>query len=328
MTARRPGRRAVLRTALAAPLMLPFARAALAFPDRPVRLLVGFPPGTGPDLVARLLADALREAWPGGMVVENRPGAAGHIAAQEAARATPDGHTLLFSEIGQLSMAPSTYARLPYDPARDFAPVARLVTADFGFVVPAALPAADLDAYVALARQRPQVFMGTFGAGTLGHFGAVMLAQQAGFRQESVHFRATGEGMTALLNGDLQGMFGSVALVAPHVRGGRLKALATTGPERSALLAQVPTMRELGRPGLEFEAWFGVSAPAATPASALATLEGAILRALANPANRSRLEEAGFRLAPQDRTAFGAQIAADRQRWAEVVRQTGFRAIE
>lgn len=316
------------RAALGAALALPFAGAALAFPERSVRLLVGFPAGTGPDLVARLLAEALREAWPAGMVVENRPGAAGHIAAQEAARAAPDGHTLLFSEIGQLSMAPSTYARLIYDPARDFAPVARLVTADFGFVVPASLPVNDLDGYVAWARGRPQVFMGTFGAGTLGHFGAVMLAQQSGFQQESVHFRATGEGMTALLNGEIQGMFGSVALVAPHVRGGRLKALATTGPQRSALLQQVATMRELGRPGLEFESWFGVSAPAATPPAALAALEGAILRALGAPANRARLEEAGFRIAAQDRAAFGAQIVADRERWAEVVRQSGFRAIE
>ncbi len=319
----KPARRVVLGATLA----LPFAGAALAFPDRPVRLLVGFPPGTGPDLVARLLAEALREAWPGGMVVENRPGAAGHIAAQEGVRATADGHTLLFSEIGQLAMAPSTYARLSYDP-RQLAPVARVVTADFAFVVPTALPVTDLDGYVAWAKQRPQVFMGTFGAGTLGHFGAVMLAQQAGFPQESVHFRATGEGMTAILNGDVQGMFGSVALVVPQVRGGRLRALATTGPVRSPLLPQVPTMAELGRPGLEFEAWFGVTAPAATPAPVLATLEAAILRVIAVPATRTRLEEAGFRLAPQDRSAFAAQIRADTQRWAQVVRQTGFRAIE
>jgi tripartite-type tricarboxylate transporter receptor subunit TctC len=155
-----------------------------------------------------------------------------------------------------------------------------------------------------------------------------MLAQQAGFSQEAVHFRATGEGMTALLNGDVQGLFGSVALVAPHVRGGRLKAMAATGPVRSPLLPDVPTMAELGRPGLEFEAWFGVTAPAPTPAATQAELEAAILRALANPAMRTRLEEAGFRLAPQDRAAFAATIRADTQRWAEVVRQTGFRAIE
>lgn len=315
------------RAVLGATLAMPFAGAALAFPDRPVRLLVGFPAGTGPDLVARLMADALREAWPGGMVVENRPGAAGHIAAQEGVRAAADGHTLLFSEIGQLAMAPNTFARLSYDP-RQLAPVARVATADFAFVVPTALPVTDLDGYVAWAKQRPQVFMGTFGAGTLGHFGAVMLAQQAGFTQESVHFRATGEGMTAILGGEVQGMFGSIALVAPQVRGGRLRALATTGATRSPLLPEVATMAELGRPGLGFESWFGVTAPVATPAPVLATLEAAILRAIASPANRTRMEEAGFRLGLQDRAAFAEQIRADTQRWAEVVRQTGFRAIE
>ncbi len=316
-------RRAVLGALLAAT----GTGAALAFPERPVRLLVGFPPGTGPDLVARLLAEALRETWASGAVVDNRAGAAGHIAAQEGVRAAPDGHTLLFSEIGQLAMAPSTYARLSYDP-RQLAAIARLVTSDFALVVPMSLPVTDLAGYLAWARQRPQVFMGTFGAGTLGHFGGVMLAAQGGFQQESVHFRSTGEGMTAILGGDVQGMFGSVALVAPQVRGGRLRALAVTGPVRSAMLPDVPTMAELGRPGLEFEAWFGITAPSATPEPVQAALETAILRAIANPATRTRLEEAGFRLAPQARPAFAAQIAADTRRWAEVVRETGFRAIE
>jgi tripartite-type tricarboxylate transporter receptor subunit TctC len=316
------------RAALGAAAALSFAGAALAFPDRPVRLLVGFPPGTGPDLVARLLAEALREAWPAGMVVENRPGAAGQIAAQEAARAAPDGHTLLFGEVGQLAMAPSTYARLPYDPARDFAPVARIVTADFAFVVPAATPANDLEGYLAWARGRRQVFLGTFGAGTPGHFGAVMLGAAGGLNVEAVHFRATGEGMTALLGGDLQGMFGSVALVAPHVQAGRLKALATTGTRRAPLLPGVPTFGELGRPAMVFEAWFGVVAPAATPEPALAALETAILRALSGQGAQARLQEAGFAPAMQGRADFAALITTDRARWAEVVRSTGFRALE
>ncbi|MGG5817668.1 Bug family tripartite tricarboxylate transporter substrate binding protein [Falsiroseomonas sp. HW251] len=316
------------RAVLGACLTLPFARAAkAAFPDRSIRMLVGFPAGTAPDLVARLLADALKDAWPAGVVVENRPGAAGHIAAAEASRAAADGYNLLFSEIGQIAMAPSTFARLTYDP-KDLAPIARVVTSDFALVVPASLPVADLDGFVAWARQRPTTFFGTFGPGTLGHFGAVMLAAQSGFSQESVHFRATGEGMTALLNGDVQGLFGSVALVAPHVRAGRLKALAVTGPQRSALLPDVATMAQLGRPGLEFEAWFGVTAPVAVPAATQVELEGPILRALANPAVRSRLQEAGFTPAPQNREAFAATIRADTARWAQVVRETGFRALE
>ncbi|MBU8536466.1 Bug family tripartite tricarboxylate transporter substrate binding protein [Falsiroseomonas tokyonensis] len=321
-----PGRRALLAGAALLPFAAPGARAAL--PDRPIRLVLGFPPGSGPDVVGRLLAEALRESWPAGVVVDNKPGAAGAIAAQEVARAAPDGTTLLFGEVGQLAMAPSTYARLPYDPARDFSAVAEVAAIDFAFVLPASLPVADLDSYVTWGKARPQVFMGTFGAGTPGHFGAAMLAAEAGLRAEAVHFRATGDAMTAILGGDVQGMFGTIALVAPHVQAGRLKALAVTGPARAPLLPQVPTMAELGRPSLGFHAWFGLVAPAATPAPVLASLEEGVLRVLAAPPLRARLAETGFRPAGNGRVDFARMMQAETARWAEVVRATGFRAIE
>ncbi|WP_376099977.1 Bug family tripartite tricarboxylate transporter substrate binding protein [Roseomonas sp. CCTCC AB2023176] len=318
------------RAALAAGtglLALPPAHAQM--PERPVRLVLGFPPGSGPDVVGRILAEALREGVPAGVVVDNKPGAAGAIAAGEIARSAPaDGTALLFGEVSQLAMAPSTYARLPYDPSRDFAAVAEVAAADFAFVVPANTPANDLATYVVWARARPQTFMGTFGAGTPGHFGAALLSNGAGLRTEAVHFRATGDAMTAILGGDVQGMFGTVALVAPHVRAGRLKALLVTGPSRSPLLPEVPTAAEAGQPALAFHAWFGLVAPAATPAPVLDTLEAAVLRALASPATRTRMEDAGFRVAANGRQSFAAMMAAERTRWAEVVRATGFRALE
>jgi len=319
---------AMTRRAALAALTLPFAGAALAFPDRPVRLVLGFPGGTGPDVVARILADALREGWPAGAVVDNRPGAAGHIAAQEVARAAPDGHTLLFGEVGQLAMAPSTYARLSYDPARDFAPVAEVAAIEFAFVAPASVPANDLAGWIAWAKARPQVFMATFGAGTPGHFGASLLAAGAGLDAEAVHFRSTGEAMTAVLNGAVGGMFGTIALVAPHVAAGRVKAFATTGAARSPVLPNVPTVAELNLPRLAFEAWFGLVAPAATPEPALAALESATLRALAAPAVQARLRDAGFRVAANGRARFATLIRDETARWAGVVRETGFRAIE
>lgn len=326
MLAARLGRRPL---ALSAAALLTARGAAAQLPDRPVRLVLGFPPGSGPDVVGRLLADAMREAVPAGVIVDNKPGAAGAIAVQEIARTAPaDGTALLFGEVAQLAMAPSTYARLPYDPARDFAAVAEVAAADFAFVVPANTPTADLAAYVAWARARPQTFMGTFGAGTPGHFGAALLSNAAGLRAEAVHFRATGDAMTAILNGDVQGMFGTIALVAPHVRAGRLKALMVTGPARSPLLPEVPTVVEARQPTLAFHAWFGLVAPAATPAPVLAALEGAVLRALSVPATRTRMEEAGFRVAANGREAFAAMMGAERARWADVVRATGFRAIE
>jgi tripartite-type tricarboxylate transporter receptor subunit TctC len=318
------------RAAVAGALLLPWSGAIAALPDRPVRIVLGFPPGSGPDVIARLLAEGLREAWPAGVVVDNKPGAAGAIAAQEVAKAAaPDGHTLLLGEVGQLAMAPSTYARLPYDPARDFAAIAEVASIDFAFVVPAAVPASDLAGYLAWAKaRRDPVFMGTFGAGTPGHFGAAILAREAGLNAEPAHFRSTGDAMTAALNGDVQGMFGSVALVAPHVRAGKLKALATTGPARSGLLPEVPTTTELGLPSLAFTAWFGLVAPAATPGPVQAELESAVLRALAAAPVRARMQEAGFRVAGNGRAAFATLIRDETARWAEVVRSTGFKAIE
>jgi tripartite-type tricarboxylate transporter receptor subunit TctC len=318
------------RAAIAGAVLLPLSRAEAAFPDRPVRIVLGFPAGSGPDVIARLLAEGLRPAWTAGVVVDNKPGAAGAIAAQEVAKAAaPDGHTLLLGEVGQLAMAPSTYARLPYDPARDFAAIAEVASIDFAFVVPAAVPASDLAGYLAWAKaRRDPVFMGTFGAGTPGHFGAAILAREAGLNAEPAHFRSTGDAMTAALNGDVQGMFGSVALVAPHVRAGKLKALATTGPARSGLLPEVPTTTELGLPSLAFTAWFGLVAPAATPGPVQAELESAVLRALAAAPVRARMQEAGFRVAGNGRAAFATLIRDETARWAEVVRSTGFKAIE
>ncbi|MBI0536208.1 tripartite tricarboxylate transporter substrate binding protein [Roseomonas sp. KE2513] len=316
------------RAVLAGASLLPFAARA-ALPDRPLRIVLGFPPGSGPDVVARLLADGLKGALPAGVVVDNRPGAAGAIAAQEVARtATPDGTTLLLGEVGQLAMAPSTYARLSYDPARDFAPVAEVAAVDFAFVVPASVPAGNFAAYLAWAKAQPSVFMGTFGAGTPGHFGAAILAAGAGLKAEAVHFRSTGDAMTAVLGGSVQGMFGTVALVAPQVRDGRLKALAVTGPERSVLLPDVPSVLELGQPDLAFDAWFGLVAPAATPVPLRGELEAAVLRALAEPALRARMQEAGFRVAAKGQEAFGTLMREETARWAGVVKATGFRAIE
>lgn len=316
------------RALIGAALLMPTLARAQSFPDRPVRLVLGFPPGTGPDLVARQLAEALRESWPQGVAVDNRPGAAGHIAAAEVARAPADGHTLLLGEVGQLAMAPSTHARIPYDPAKDFAPIAEVAAADFALVVPPSLPAQDMAGFTTWARQQRQVFMATFGAGTPGHFGASLLGAGAGLPVEAVHFRSTGEAMTAVLNGQVQGMFGTVALTAPQVRDGKLRALAVTGAARSPLLPGVPTVAEAGRPDLAFSAWFGVVAPAATPAPVQAALEAAILRALGGAALRQKLEESGFRMAPLDRAGFAALIREETARWAEVVRRTGFRAIE
>lgn len=318
------GRRAMLAGAALLPLP-----ALAALPDRPVRLVVGFGAGTGPDLLARLVADALKDVLPAGILVDNRPGAGGVIAAQEVARTgRTDGTTIMLGGVGPLTMAQSIFTRLNYDPARDFTPIAFLAAADFALVIPNSNPAEDLAGYLRWGQGQAQIPMGTFGAGTPGHFGAAMLGVSPRLPIEAIHFRTTGDAMTALLNGSVQGLFGTIALVTPQVQARSIRALAVTSPTRSALLPEVPTMAELGRPDLAFNSWIGLVAPAATPAPILEALEAAVLRVMATPEMATRLQERGFRPDVSGRAAFGAFIQQETARWAEVVRVTQFRALD
>lgn len=225
--------RRALAIGLLAAGLLPWAaaQAQSAYPSRPVRMIVGFPAGTGPDIVARLLAQKLSENWGGmGVIVGNKPGAGGLIAASEAARAAPDGYTLMLGETGQLSIAPSSYNKLPYDPAKDFIPVSQVVSSDFALLVnPQKVPARNVKEFVDWTRQQKGLFMATFGAGTPGHFGAFMFGEAIGIKPEPVHYKSTADALGGLFSGDVQGVFASVGLSAPQVKAGKLAALGTTG---------------------------------------------------------------------------------------------------
>ncbi|MFT3721446.1 Bug family tripartite tricarboxylate transporter substrate binding protein [Pseudorhodoferax sp.] len=324
-----PTRRLALAATLGACALAPFAAPAQqAYPSKPVRIIVGFPAGTGPDIVARLLAQKLSEGWGNlGVIVDNKPGAAGLIAASEAARAAPDGYTLMLGETGQLSIAPSSYNKLPYDPARDFVPVSQVVTADFILLVnPQKVPAKDAREFVDWTRQHKNLFMATFGAGTPGHFGAFMFGDAIGIRPEAVHYKSTGDAMTGLFGGDVQGVFASAGLAAPNVKSGKLVALASTGAERTPILPEVPTFKEQGYGSLVFNSWFGIVAPARTPADVVAKLNADIVRALRSPDGRKKLEEAGFSVTGTSPQAFADIIAADTRTWGKAVAATGFKA--
>jgi len=304
------------------------AAAHAQYPAKPVRLVVGFPPGSGPDVAARIVAQRMQESWGTSVVVDNKPGAAGFIAAQEVARAAPDGYTLLLGEVAQLSIAPSTFKKLPYDPQKDFEPVAQVVSADFVLVTPLSVPAKSLQEYTQWAKDQKDIFMGTFGAGTPGHFGAVVFAQAMKVRMEPVHYKNTGDAMIGTINGDAKGLFGSVALTSSYVKSDKVRALAMTGPSRSPLLPDVPTFRELGHPDLEFSAWFGVLAPANTPADVLDRLNVEVVKAVKAPEGRSKLEEAGFRVTGTSRAEFGKIIRDETARWGKIVKDSGFKALD
>ncbi|RZI77607.1 MAG: tripartite tricarboxylate transporter substrate binding protein [Variovorax sp.] len=298
-----------------------------SYPTRPVRIIVGFPAGTGPDIVARLLAQKLSEGWGGqGVIVDNKPGAGGLIAASEAARAQSDGYTLMLGETGQLSIAPSSYNKLPYDPQKDFVPVSQVVTSSFVLLVnPQKTTAKTVREYIDASRDKP-LFMATFGAGTPGHFGAYMFGDAAKLKTEPVHYKTTSDALGGMFGGDVQGVFASVGLAAPNVKAGKLVALASSGAARSPALPDVPTFKEQGFPQLVFDSWFGIVAPAKTPPEIVAKLGADIQKAVSSPEGKQKIEDAGFRVTGTTGAEFGRIIAADTVTWGKAVAATGFKA--
>lgn len=303
------------------------AQAPAAYPTKSVRLIVGFPAGTGPDIVARLLGQKLSEAWGMGVVVDNKPGAGGLIAATEAARAAPDGYTLMLGETGQLAIAPNSYSKLPYDVQKDFVPVSQVVSADFVFLVnPLKVPSKNIKEFVDWSKQQKGLFMATFGAGTPGHFGAYMFGDALKLKPEPVHYKSTGDALTGLFGGDVQGVFATPGLAAANVKAGKLLALASTGPVRSGILPDVPTFKEQGYADMEFSSWFGIVVPAKTPADIVAKLNSDIVKAVRSTDGKAKLEEAGFRVTGTSRDEFVKIIGADTAKWGKAVVATGFKA--
>ena len=264
-------RRSVLAAAFVPVLgPLPLVSRAQTFPDHPLRLAVGYAPGTAPDVLARLFALRLSEQLKQQVVVDNKPGAGGQIAASTVAKSAPDGYTLLLGEVGSIAIAPAAFSKLTYAPAKELTGISEVARVDFLLAVPANSPHKSVADFVKAARAQPgKVNFGTFGAGTSGHFGAEMFGEAAGFKVESVHYRNTGDAVTAILAGDVAGCFVSTALGVAQIKGGKMRALATTAPKRSSLLPDVPTFAEAGYPQIDISAWSALMAPQGTPPAIL-----------------------------------------------------------
>lgn len=296
-------------------------------PSAPIRLNVGFPPGTGPDMVARTLAQQLDPLLKQSIVVENRVGAGGQIAAQAVARSPADGHTILLGEVGSISISPATFDNLNYDPAKDFAPISEIVRADFALVVPADSPYKTLADFIQAGKSADdRLNFATFGAGTPGHFGAELFARETGMTIEPVHYRSTGDAVTALVSGNVQAAFVTTALAAPQVRGGKMRALASTGAKPSDALPGVPTFAQEGHDKVDFGAWFALFAPAGTPEAVLDRLQKESAAALRAPEAARLLQEAGFIIVGSSREALKQLLDSEAERWASVVKATGFQA--
>jgi tripartite-type tricarboxylate transporter receptor subunit TctC len=320
-----PNRRHGLK-ALAALALAPLATraGAQAWPQRPISLVVPFPPGGATDALSRKLGEKLGKALGQPVVVENRTGAAGTVAAGYVARAAADGHTLLMGVTGTNAISASVYRKLPFDPTRDFAPVALIVTSPLVLVKRPGLPARSVAEYVAAAKARPEaVTYSSPGKGTTLHLAGAMLGLAANAQLLHVPYQGSGPALQAVVGEQVDSMYADLMQVLPMIQAGKLHALAVTSKQRHPLLPQVPTVAESGFPDFEAISWHALFAPAGTPAAVVNRLHAEITQALALPDIREHF--AGLGLVVDARTPADTQkfVQAETQKWAKVVQATG-----
>ncbi|MBP0492388.1 Bug family tripartite tricarboxylate transporter substrate binding protein [Pararoseomonas indoligenes] len=327
---RPPGRRAALRALAAAALATgPLAAgvrpaAAQAYPARPIRLIVTFPPGGSSDVIGRILAPRIEARLGQPLVIDNRPGAGGNIGMDIVAKAAPDGYTLGIGAAGALSVNPSLYPNMPYDTLRDLAPVTMLAGIPFVLVANPRIGVKTLPELVALAKSRPGVLTVAHGGnGTAMHLSAELFNQMAGLRIETIPFRGSAPAMTAAVSGDTDLAVVDLASVSGLTAGGQLVVLGVTTPARVSSLREAPTIAEAGLPGYESVGWFGLVAPARTPAAAVEALNAAFTAVLREPEIRARLESIGTVAQPGTAEDFASFIRSETAKWAGVIRAAG-----
>ena len=305
-------------------LALPSLARAQAFPTRPVRIVVTIGPGSAADILARALADEMGRRLGQSVVAENRPGAGGNLAAEAVKRAEPDGHTLLMATVSTHGINPALYRSMPFDPVADFAPVTLVATSPNVLVVHPESPYRTVQDIVAAARARPgELTYSSGGSGTSQHLGGAVLEQMTGVRLTHVPFRSAPESVNAVLGQQTTMTFASVPVALGLVQGGRLRAIGLSGQRPMAAWPEVRPLAELGLPGFDVTAWFGLAAPARTPDAVIARLNAVTREALEVPAVRERLAGQGMQILEGGPAEFGAFIRAEIARWAPIVRASG-----
>lgn len=310
-------------------MVLAMAASALAatagaqnFPTHSVTLTVGFAPGGGADTAARFIAKKLGENIGQPVVVENRAGAGGNIAAQHIAAAASDGYTIHLTSVGPMTVSPHIIANLPYDPRRDIAPITMGVIFPNVLIVPSASPAKTLAEFVALAKQKPgQLTYGSSGVGSAGHLAGELFKDRAGISVIHVPYKGGGPAMTDLLGGRLDMYVGVPSTVAPHVNTGKARALATTGAKRTSMMPDVPTVAESGYPGFEATNWYAFVAPGKTPNEILDYWNRELTKVLKDPQVVAELAKDGLDPAPGSRDELAQYIERESVKWGKVVRE-------
>jgi tripartite-type tricarboxylate transporter receptor subunit TctC len=317
-----------LRSGLIALLLAatPAAALAQAYPLKPVRLIVPFPPAGGNDVFARLLAQKLSEAWKQQVLVENRPGAGGNVGTEFAARAAPDGYTLLLGHTGTLAINPALYAKTGYDPQRDFAPISLLASAPLVLVVHPGTAIHTVGDIVAIARAKPgELNYASSGNGTGSHLSGELLQVLAGIKLTHVPYKGTSPAITDVIGGQVPMMFSVIPTALPQIRAGKLRAIAVTGVARMPQMPEVPTVAESGLPEFESTLAYGILAPRGTPESVLAEIHAQIARIAASREYRERIEFEGAVPIEGTPAEFAALIHTQAGKWGKLIRAAGIK---
>ena len=312
---------------LAALLLLTVPGAqAQDYPNRPIRLVVGFTPGGTTDFVARLLSEALRGLLGQNVIVDNRPGANGAIAAEYVAKSDPDGYTLFFTTVGAVAINPALRSNLAYEPRKDFAPIGMAVFNSTMLVVNASMKVNSARELAALARERPgAITIGITGLGAISHLGLELFQAAAGVKFQAVPYRGASQAVTDLIGGQLDGLFGDTPTVMEQVNTGKLKALAATSQDRSDIFPDVPTFVEQGFADTIANQWAGTLAPAGTSPAVIVNLNAAFNAALTNVNVRRKLGQAGVTPSPSTPEEFGRYLEQEIARWSKLIRDKGIK---
>ena len=309
---------------LAAGLLWGAACAAQTFPDRPIRLIVPFPPGGGTDIIARELGVAMNKTSGWSLVAENRPGAGGNLGVETAARSAPDGYTLVLGQTSNLAINPTLYTKLSYDPSKDLAPVALVATAPLVLVVATNSPYRTLADVVQHAKAHPGALnFASPGNGTVAHLTAELLQQSAGIQLQHIPYKGANQALNDLFGGQVQLFMSSIPTALGQIRTGKLRALAVTSGKRVAELPDVPTVSEAGYSGFDATTWFGLLAPAGTPEPVIQALNAAANKAMASADYQEKIRAEGGEVLGGTPQALADRLGHDRELWAGIVKKSG-----
>jgi tripartite-type tricarboxylate transporter receptor subunit TctC len=304
-----------------------FAVAQSGYPDKPIRILVGFSPGTGPDVTARLFADKWNDSWTKGLTVENITGAGGNLAVAQLLKVAPDGATLAMGGNAALVINPNLMDKLGYDPLKDFTYISQVFIVPNLVVVPPHVPAKDIQELIALAKAKPDYFVaGHAGIGTSQHLGAERFMAMTGVKIQQVPYRGTTQVLPDLLGGRLNIFFGNISNVLPLVRDGKLRAFAITSRQRSPQIPELPTMEELGFKNFEATAWFGLMGPAGMPKPIVDRIHAETAKLIAQPDVKQKLESLGLQLVGGTPAQFADIVKTEMPMWGKVIKDAGIKA--